>query len=284
MTKSLWMPCVILVVFLLVSSSASAAGISVDAGLTPAEDRWILRAQLRYMQRIDDPTSMDRKMDRYTLNTVLAYGLRRNLTLMLKQATVHQEISMAGSTSKDTGLADLFLLAKYGIYRRNTPEYTFGVATTLGLELPTGADAFTSETWDIKPGLYMSWRKGPWGSDFSTAYAWNGFADESSHGINPGDELSLDWALAHQFSIGEKADVSLSPVIELSYKNISPDRLNGHNVSDTGESVFYLSPGIKFTKSSFILEALAQIPVWQEQEGSQLKRGTGVLVGIRFMF
>lgn len=284
MKRSLWMSCVILFVFYLVSSSASAAGISIDAGLTPAEDRWILRAQLRFMQRDDDPTSMYRTMDRYALNTVLAYGLRRNLTLMLKQLTVHQETSMAGSTSKDTGLADLFLLAKYGLYRRNTAEYTFGVATTLGLELPTGADAFTSETWDIKPGLYMSWRSGPWASDLNIVYDWNGFADESSRGINPGDKLSLDWALAHQLSFGEKADVSLTPVIELSYKNISPDRLKGHNVSDTGESVFYLSPGIKFTKSDFILEALAQVPVWPEQEGSPLKQGTGVLVGIRFMF
>lgn len=278
------MLCVIVVAVVMISSNTSAAGISVDAGLTPAEDRWILRTQLRYTQRHDDPTSMGRKTDRYTLNTILAYGLRRDLTLMLKQPAVHQEMSKVGSTSKDTGLADLSLLAKYGIYRRNTPEYTFGVATTLGLELPTGADAFTSETWDVKPGLYLSWRRGPWASDLNIAYAWNGFADEGIGGIDPGDELSLDWALAHQFSLGEKADMSLTPVLELSYKNISPDRLKGHNVSDTGESVFYLSPGIKFTKSSFILEALAQIPVWQEQEGSQLKRDTGIIIGMRFMF
>ncbi len=284
MRRLLWMLCVIQIVFVLDSSNVSAAGISVDAGLTPAEDRWILRTQLRYMQRDDDPTSMSLKMDRYTLNTVLAYGLRRNLTLMLKQPIVYQEMSMAVSTSEDTGLADLTLLAKYGIYRRNTPEYTFGVATTLGLGLPTGADAFTSETWNVKPGLYISWRRGPWASDFNISYAWNGFADKSSRGINPGDKLSLDLALAHQFSIGEKADVSLAPVLELSYKNISSDRLQGYNVSNTGESVLYLSPGIKFTKSSFILEALAQIPVRQEQEGFQLKRSISIIVGTRFMF
>ena len=73
-------------------------------------------------------------------------------------------------------------------------------------------------------------------------------------------------------------------MFELSYKNISPEQLDSSNVSNTGESVLYLSPGIKFTRSSFILEALAQIPVWQEQEGSQLKRDTGVIFGARFMF
>ncbi|MHC4483226.1 MAG: transporter, partial [Planctomycetota bacterium] len=63
-----------------------------------------------------------------------------------------------------------------------------------------------------------------------------------------------------------------------------PDRLSGHDVSNTGESLFFVSPGLKFTKSSFILEALFQIPVWQDQNGSQLERGAGVIVGVRFMF
>jgi hypothetical protein len=276
--------CSVLVGLVFVSSYAGATGISVDAGLTPAEDRWIFRSILHTMQRDDDPTTMDRKMKKYTLNTVLAYGLQPKLTFMLKLPAVHREMMMAGSTNRDTGLADLFLLATYGIYRRNTREYTFGVATTLGLELPTGADAFTSDTWDVKPGLYLSLRRGPWGSDFNIDYAWNGFADESSSGIDPGDELSVDWAFAHQFSMGEKANVALAPVLELSYKHISPHQSNGNNLANTGEEVLFLSPGIKYTKSSLILEALIQFPVWQDQEGSQLKRGTGGLVGIRYMF
>jgi len=268
----------------LIAASANAAGISVDAGLTPAEDRWIFRTQMRYMRRKNDPTLMDRKMSTYTFPIVLAYGLRPDLTLMVRQTVKDQKMSMAGSTNRNTGLGDLFVLGKYQIYRRNTPKYTFGIASTLGLEFPTGADPFTSETWDIQPGLYTSWRSGPWATDFNIAYTWNGFADRGKNGINPGNELSLDCALAYQFSFGEKARVSLAPVLELSYKNISSDRLHGRDVSNTGESVLYLSPGIKFTVSSFVLEALLQIPVWQDQEGSQLERGMSVIVGTRFMF
>jgi hypothetical protein len=48
--------------------------------------------------------------------------------------------------------------------------------------------------------------------------------------------------------------------------------------------VLYISPGIKFTKSSFILEGLLQIPVWQDQKGALLERGAGAIVGVRFMF
>lgn len=268
----------------LIAVNASAAGISVDAALTPAEDRWIFRTQVRYMRRTDDPTRMDRKMSTYAFPTILAYGVRPDLTLMVRQTIKNQKMSMTGSSSRNNDFDDLFVLGKYKLYRRNTPDYTFGIASTLGLEFPTGADPFTSETWDLQPGLYTSWRSGPWATDFNIAYKWNGFADRGEGGLNPGDELSLDWALAYQFSIGEKAHASLAPVLELSYKNIGSDRLHSEDVANTGESVFYLSPGIKYTTSSFILEALLQVPVWQDQKGSQLERGMSVICGVRYMF
>ena len=267
-----------------IAASANASGISVDAGLTPPEDRWIIRTQFRYMQRKDDPTPMNQKMDTYAFPVVVAYGFRPDLTLMVRQTVKHKKMSMGGSISRDTGPDDLFVLGKYKLYRRNTRKYTFGIASTLGLEFPTGDDDFSSETWDLKPGLFTSWRSGPWASDFNIAYKWNGFADRGKDGLNPGNELSVDLALAHQFSIGEKADTSLSPVLEFNYKHTLPDRLSGHDVSNTGESLFFISPGLKFTKSSFILEVLLQFPVWQDQRGSQLKQGTRIIVGTRFMF
>ncbi|MHC4487527.1 MAG: transporter, partial [Planctomycetota bacterium] len=153
----------------LISENAAAAGISVDAGLTPPEDRWIIRTQFRYF--------------------VVAYGFRPDLTLMVRQPVKHRKMSMGGSVSRYTGFDDLFVLGKYKLYRRNTPEYTFGIASTLGLEFPTGDDDFGSETWDLEPGLFTSWRSGPWASDFSIAYKLNGFADRGRNGLNPGNEL-----------------------------------------------------------------------------------------------
>ena len=268
----------------LLGSSVNAGGISVDAGLTPAEDRWILRTQMRYMQRKNDPAQMGREMSRYAFPIVLAYGLRPDLTLMLRQVVMHQEMSMTGTTTSNTGPGDPFILAKYKAYRLNRPRYTFGIAPTIGLEFPMGDDSFTSETWDLNTGLYFSGRAGPRATDFNIAYAWNGFAGGREDGAEPGDELSLDWALAYQFSIGEKADVAVAPVLESSYKKIWPHRSDGQDILNTGESVFYVSPGVKCSMSWLILEALVQVPVWQDQKGSQLNREIGLLVGSRFMF
>ena len=268
----------------LLSEYSVAAGISVDAGLTPPEDRWIIRTQFRYMERKDDPTSMDRKMEMYAFPIVVAYGFRPDLTLLVRQPVKHRNMYMSGSVNRETGFDDLFVLAKYKLFRKNTRDYTLGIASTLGLELPTGDDDFGSETWDLQPGLFTSWRSGPWQSDFSVSYKWNGFADNGKNGLEPGDELSIDLAFAHQFNLTEKADTSLTPVLELNYKHLSNDDLSGRSVSNTGESLFFVSPGLKYTKSSFILEALVQFPVWQDQEGSQLEQGVRYIVGTRFLF
>ncbi|MHC4131880.1 MAG: hypothetical protein ACYSR3_07815, partial [Planctomycetota bacterium] len=83
-----------------------AAGISVDAGLTPPEDRWIIRTQMRYMQREDDPTPMDREMDTYAFPLVVAYGLRSDFTLLVRQTFKNRKMTMAGSTDWDSGADD----------------------------------------------------------------------------------------------------------------------------------------------------------------------------------
>ncbi len=273
-----------LAVAALSAPEAGAAGISVDAGVTPARDRWIVRTMLRSMQRDDDPTGMGRKMEMLVWNNVLAYGLRSNLTLILKQPVRRREISMAGSGATDTGVGDLAVLAKYRLVRRNTRETTFGLAATLQLSAPTGADEFTSDTWDLQPGVYGSFRQGLWATDFSAGYDLNGFSGERDDGREIGNELALDWAAARQFLVGGSADTTLAPVLELSYRKVAADRLSGRRFSNSGEEVLYLSPGVKYTRSSLILEALVQVPVWQNQNGAQVERGTGFLLGLRKMF
>lgn len=279
-------PMQLLVVTLLsaMSTIVWAGGISIDSGLTPSEDRWILRTQIRYMHRNDDPSPMDREMTAYMVPVILAYGLRSDLTIMARQTVIQQEMSMSGTDRHESGFGDLFILAKYKAYRINTPEYTFGIAPTLGLELPTGKESLSSGTWDLKPGLFMSWQNGSWMTDFNVAYSWNGFADKSDNGVDPGDELSLNIALAYQFSIGEQAASTVLPVLEFTYKRTWADRQNGQSVPDTGEFVFNLSPGIKYIASSYVLEALIQVPVYQDQTGSQPQWDVGMLAGARFLF
>ena len=267
----------------LLSADARATGISIDAGLTPAEGRWIFRTQMRYMQRDNDPTAAMREMNSYMFPFVVAHGVRSNLAVIVRQALVRREMTMMGATSTDAGLADLLVMAKYRLVRVNTAAYTFGIAPTIGLEMPTGADEFTSDTWDARLGFFVSGRAGFWGADVNVTYIWNGMGGTDDDGLDPGDEFSVESALAYRFPLGARADMTLEPVIESSYQKIMADAEADANVPGTGESVLLLSPGLKFTWSSYILEGLVQLPVWQDQSGQQTERAAGFLIGIRIM-
>ena len=58
--------------FALAATSGFAGGITADVGLTPPQDRFIFRTQIRYMERGDDPTSMNRTADMIAMPLVLA--------------------------------------------------------------------------------------------------------------------------------------------------------------------------------------------------------------------
>jgi len=261
------------------------AGISVDAGLTPPEDRWIFRSLMRYTTRRDDPTGMGRHTSMYEWPAVVAYGMTSDFSMMLRYSLLHRDMDMMGGVNdKDTGTGDLFAMGKYKLFRQNTPDYTVGLAGTLGFEFPVGRGSFSSETYDIMPGLYGSFRREAFAADMQIAYKWNGFADRGEDGLNPGNMFRIDCAAAYQFDLDEDASTTIAPVLELSYINVAPDRKHDRNLANTGENVIYLSPGFKYTQENFIFEALLQIPVWQDQKGTLLERGVAFIVGTRIMF
>lgn len=265
---------------LTITVPAMGAGISVDTGLTPALDRWIFRSQVRLMGREPMPQMAGDGMQRTMVPVVLAYGLRSNVTLMVRQAFVSQEMNSAESS----GLGDTFLMAKLKAYRVNTRSYVFGVSPTLGIELPTGETGFTSDTWDFRPGMYFTLRHGMWAEDLNVAYFWNGLAGEPSPGMDPGDELNIDLALARQFGLNEDYSHTIAPVLELGFDRTAPVELRGNRVGNTGESVLTISPGVKLTMQSFILETLWQYPAWQSQKGSLPEQESMLLLGMRYMF
>ncbi len=270
------------ILFVFVSISYSN-GISVDAGLTPAEDRWIFRTQFRYLS-LGSMAMGHKKMEMYTVPVVIAYGLKSNLSLLCRLPVMRRNISIMDASSAESGFGDLFIMGKFKVFRQNHVNYTLGLAATLGIEVPTGSDGFSSDSWDLQPGLYFSWRRGSLGSDVSMTYTLNDFADRGQNNMNPGNELTLDWAVSYQFGLGERSMISIAPVIEVSYRDLSPDRLNLRDIENSGESLLFLSPGMKFTLSSLILEILVQIPVVQNWNGIQLERNATWLFGMRYMF
>jgi hypothetical protein len=261
----------------------SATGISIDAGLTPAEGRWMVRSQMRYMHRNNHPVMEPMEMKAYMFPVMAAHGLRSDLTIMVRQALISREMTMMSGSSKNTGLGDFFILAKYRLVRINTPDYTIGIAPTLGLELPTGEENFTSNSYDLSVGGFFSGRMKSMGMDLNLSYILNGLALIGDEKTDPGDEFSVETAISYWLSIGEGSNLQISPVLESKFTSVTPDNQDGNDMIDSGESLLFLSPGLKITWGSAVLEGLIQFPIWQHQKGAQTERDTGFLIGIRLM-
>ncbi|MEE9553387.1 MAG: transporter [candidate division Zixibacteria bacterium] len=272
----------VLTIWGIIPTAIIASGISVDAGLTPPEGRWITRAQIRYMPSAADNSMGNSEMTMYGLPIMVAYGARNYLMIMARQTVMSKDMTMMGMNSSHTGPGDLFLLGKYKAYRLNTPGYTIGVSPTLGISIPTGDDNFTSDSWDLNTGLYISGRRARFSAHLNLGFNWYDFTGDSDKIAQPGNEISLDWAGTYQ--IGFARDRSFAPVVELSYNKALQGEIDGADDPNSGGDILYVSPGAKLTISSTIFEALLRIPASQNPNGAQMEAETGFIAGMRVMF
>ena len=269
---------------LLPAAESLAVGISIDAGLTPPEGRWIFRTQVRSMSRTAPDGAGDAKMDRLMVPLVIVHGLRPQLTLGVRQIIDSRTMTMMGNENTNSGFSDLYLFAKYKILRINKRNYTLGIAPLIGVEAPTGSSDITSDYWSLNTGLLFSGRAGKWGADLNVSYGLRGIASVADDSPDPGNQLGLDLALARQIPVGRSGDTSLAPVLEITWQDKASNEVGGVEAPNSGESIFSIAPGLKYTRGDLIVEGLVRIPVSQEQNGAQMEMGNMYLLGVRHMF
>lgn len=272
-----------LIILILSQSILYAQGISTDAGLTPPKGRFIVRTMMKMMQKSGTMNGSSREMTTFMFPFVVVYGLKPNVTIMARQMISDMTMKMPASTTKASGLSDLFLNIKYKLYRKNTDSYMLGIAPTIGAVLPTGKDNFSSNTFDLQTGLYSSFRKDAFGADLNIAFKIMDLSGKKPDGIRMGNEISWNLAFARQFSLDRGAHVTFAPVLEVNFIHVFRNNINGQRQPNSGETVYFLSPGFKLTTQYIVLEALLQPPVSQKQNGMQLERKTGILIGLRFL-
>lgn len=243
-----------------------AGGISVDAGLTPAEDRLILRSQMNY-QAPGPASEANLERDQFAFPLVGAYGLKRWATLMVRGAYAHSRTLENGKeVSSTNGLADPMIQGKFRVLRINRPGFILGVAPIIGTQVPAGSSNLRGDDWRPRAGLFTSLRMGPWAIDLNTAYVW------PNAEVFSGQHWNSSLAAARQFSLNEHATITLAPVAELNYL---------HEVGEPwDEQPLLVGTGLKLTIQSFVIEALYQNPYFQSASTAGSDR---YLFGLRWM-
>ena len=249
-----------------------ADGISVDAGLTPAQDRWILRSQYRFMNMYNSGT----ETYIHSFPLVVVYGVTSSITLMMRQSYMIKNVIFNEKTSQK-GINDPYILLKIKAFRKNTSKYTFGIAPTIATNIPIGNNQISNNIWSPKTGVNCSFRHRFWLFDLNVSYTFQDLNNKATKSYN--DILNINSAFSRLFPFKNNSDILISPVMEFSY-------LHEFNTVNTGiftAKKLFGSPGVKFVYSSFIFEALYQIPLYQNTSDAVMQSRGNFIIGIRYM-
>jgi len=263
---------VLLFLSILVTSLEGAGqGISFDAGLTPAQGRFILRTQYRQMEASSVNTDMTTRM----VPLVVAYGVRRDVTLVVRNMYFHRTFSTTDVNL--SGINDPYLLVKYKLFRKNTSAWVLGVAPHLAVNVPVGTVGIGTNTWNPDIGLNISFRPRFYAVDFSMNYRIEDITVKSAD--SGPDQFAANLAASRMVPLNASGSSALAPVIEMNYLR---DVGTGGDAT-AGEQIVMLSPGCSFITSAFTIEALLQLPVYQESE-TGMRQKYRLIAGMKFLF
>ncbi len=256
------------VIFMTLGFQSMAEGISVNAGLTPAQDRIIVR--LQYRNIINRMGGNEIRM--HMMPLVVAYGLTPDVTVMVRNA-YRNVVSNETMMNMDNRFMDPFLMGKMKLFRRNTRHYSLGVAGFVGSTLPVLKKS-AANTFSPVIGVNASFRPGLWSFDLNNAYEWANYNTkykEAAEGV-----FQMNLAISRNILLPGQENWILSPVQEFSLIRNNP-AIGESNISG------YVSPGLQFVSPHLKIEGLYQIAI-NNSQSEGLQAGNRVIIGLRFMF
>lgn len=279
----------------------SAVSINSDVGLTPYRGQVIVRSQVRYISKRDDPTSQDRNNWVLTMPLTLVYGFTESFAGIVKIPYLHKELRSTSGGSRivrqDAGIGDITVLGKGRIYTRDYLGATSRFSLLGGLELPTGesgdADArgklartlqLGSGSWDPIVGAAYTWQSLDNEWDVNLTYQFNTtankfeFGDVLKHTIAYQKRI-LPWELPER---GEYTQLNV--VLEANGVWAQKNRSGGSLVDNSGGYTLFLSPGLQAASKYAVVELSVQLPVLQVLNGNQVETDVVVVTSIRLTF
>jgi len=231
---------------------------------------------------------------------VLGYGINSDLSIFGVLPVVDKTLWVTPGARRirrnTSGIGDVRIFSRYILFQDNAPGRTFRIAPFAGIKIPTGesqaSDAFGllpaalqagSGSWDPFGGVIATWQTPQYEIDGQVSYKLNTEANNYQFG----DELRLDASLQYRLlprKLADDTSAFLYGVLESNLIYKQKDRLSGVSLANTGGTQLFISPGIQYVTRSWIAEAVVQLPVYQNLNGTGLKDDYIVRVGFRMKF
>jgi len=250
------------------------APINSNVALQPSEGGLIIRQQFRYAEGDFQSSMGDLDIQSVSSITTLVYGATKKVTLIVNAPLVLSrriDNRTSGFDDTDSGFTDLSVLAKVRVYRNDFgPTDTTRFDLIGGLELPTGAGAFGSDSVDPVIGGVLTHIEGRHALDVDAVWKLN-----TAGGSRGADLLRYDFAYIYRLSPAVYASQKPTALFGLM-------ELNGFYEAN-GDQELFLSPGIQYVTQRWVLEATLQVPIWQDLS-QRAERDFIVGIGFRVQF
>lgn len=263
---------VVMATFATAGRAGAQAPINSNAALQPPRHGLILRQQFRYARADFNRKDANLDIALATESTTAVFGVTNAFTLLLNAPVVLSrriENNAVGASDTEAGLADWTALVKVRLYRSDTsPTDTLRVDGVAGLELPTGAAAFTSNSVDPIVGAVFTMTRGR--HFFDADFLW-----KFNTGTGLPDRMRYDAAYIYRLWPARHTGsnpAAFNALIEL----------NGAYETN-GDNEIFVSPGVQYVTTRWILEATVQLPAWRDLD-HRAETDFIVGVGVRVQF
>jgi hypothetical protein len=207
----------------------------------------------------------------HMMPVVVVYGLSSDVTVMLRN--VYRAVGTNETMMEmDNRWMDPFLMGKVKLYRRNTRDYSLGVAGFAGTTFPV-LNSSVSKTYSPVVGVNASFRPGLWSFDLNNAYEWVNYNTEANQ--SAARQLQVNLAISRNILLPGIDNWVLVPVQEFSFARDNP-------ASGESSSFGFISPGFQLVSPHVKFETLYQIPI--NSTKTALDYGGRLILGLRFMF
>ncbi|VAV98882.1 hypothetical protein MNBD_ALPHA07-259 [hydrothermal vent metagenome] len=291
----------LIILGLLTSTSAAFAGPQTfNSALPVAKGQFIFREQLFYKKSSDDPSPQNRNLEVTGGISVLAYGLTGDLALFGVLPYLDKKLrltTLGGRISRKTsGFGDARLFARYTAFQKDSPGKSLRIAPFAGVKLPTGKDNATdslgrlpaplqlgSGSWDPFIGTVLTYQTLQYEIDLSASYK----ANTRANGFEAGDEARLDASLQYRLwpqDLGSGVPGFLYGVLEANLIYRGKNRINGLRDANSGGTTVFIAPGLQYVTRRWVAEAIVQLPLSQNLNGTGLGDDFTLRTGFRVNF
>ncbi len=294
------------IIFLIVSSCilmiriSWSAPVTFNTALPVAKGEFVFREQFIVNQSGTDPAAVDRDRSAWSAVSVLGYGITGKLAVFGVLPYVNKQLDLSVSGQRHNrsadGLGDVSLFARYTIFQRDWRGRTLRIAPFAGFKAPSGKDnkqdslgrlppsvQTGSSSWDASGGVVASYQTLDYEIDGQISYRGNGHSNRFA----AGDEIRFDAALQYRLwptTLDAGVPGFLYGVFESNLIVKEKNQVSGKFDSDSGGTRWFLTPGLQYVTRRWVFEAVVQLPVVQDLNGTALENEYIVRSGFRVNF